>query len=503
MKLCDVLRILREEGESFELIGDADVELTGVTNHTSQVRRGYLYVCVKGARFDGHELAGAAIEAGAVALVVARPLEHGVPQVVVADPRRLMGKVSSILCGRPSRALKVVGVTGTNGKTTTTFMLRSILMGSGFKVGLMGTVVYSDGEEEVEADRTTPESWEVQGWMRRALDRGCAFFVMEASSHGLQMDRLVDVSFEASAFTNLTPEHLDFHGTMENYYQAKRSLFFDYTVPDGVRVVNVDDEWGLRLCSELKRAGLPVLSLSLLDPSADFFAAVEGVDMRGARAQAFEGGRPVGELIVPMIGRYNVYNALTAYALARGLGISVEWALRGIRELKRVPGRVEVRRLSNGAWAVIDYAHSPDALEKLISAAREAMGERGRLLALFGFGGDRYLKNAWEMGKLAAERCDFVVITMDNPRFDDPMEIARHIEAGVIAGGGRGRYAIEIDRKEAIRRAVRFSRDGDVLLLAGKGPETYMVVGDEHLPYNEERALREVLEEEGLGLEVV
>ena len=406
-----------------------------------------------------------------------RPVAVGLPTVVTSSVREVMGEVAAAVYGNPSHRLLMVGVTGTNGKSTTTYILRSILNAAGIRSGLLGTIVESDGVREREADRTTPESCVIQRRLAEMVENGCGACVMETSSHGLFLGRLKGCLFDIPLFTNLNPEHLDFHKEMEQYFQAKRLLFSRYWRPGCEGAAKADDPYGRRLLEEFPDR-LRGFSLS-----SEAFARVRAfrTDLEGSSMTVSMRGFPDLELRSPLVGNFNVWNVLAAVTALRG---RVEDAaiVRGVAEVPQVPGRLERYSLPNGACCFVDFAHTPEALRNVLSAARELCS--GRLISVFGHGGGRYALNRPELGKTAAALADLVIVTMDNPRDEDPADIAAGIVQG-IEESGRARYQVILDRGEAVRTALSVSAPGDVVVVSGKGPERFLQIGREKIAYSD------------------
>jgi UDP-N-acetylmuramoyl-L-alanyl-D-glutamate--2,6-diaminopimelate ligase len=429
--------------------GAPDVEITALAYSSSDVTPGSLFFCVRGFRADGHDFAPDAVARGAAALVCERPLGLGVPEVIVGDVREAMGPIAARFYGDPTADLRVVGITGTNGKTTT-FLTRAILEATGTRTGLIGTVKYVVGGDEVEATRTSPEALDLQRAFRAMLgggDRACA---MEVSSHALELKRAAGIHWACRVFTNLTQDHLDFHTTMEEYFLAKRRLFVDGDAP---AVVNVDDPYGRRLADEVDAITYGI------DNEADYRAEHVRFDAGGA---AF-GVRGV-DVRIPLPGLFNVSNALAALAATAQLGVKLEDAAAALADAERVPGRFEPVDEGQDFAVLVDYAHTPDSLENVLRAARELTG--GRLHVVFGAGGDRDRDKRPLMGQAAARGADRVIVTSDNPRSEDPAAIVEQ----VLAGAGAG-VESEVDRRKAIARAIESAEPGDVVVIAGKGHE--------------------------------
>ena len=435
--------------------GDApDVEITGLHYRSSDVRPGGLFFCVPGFKADGHEFAPDAVERGAAALVCERPLDLGVAEVVVPGVREAMGPAAARYFGDPTAKLTVVGITGTNGKTTTAFLTRAILERAGMQTGLLGTVKSVVGGVEEPVERTTPEAIDLQATFRRMLDAGDAACVMEVSSHALELGRADGIRFDCRVFTNLTQDHLDFHPSMEAYFTAKRRLFDG----EGTAVVNIDDEYGRRLAGEV-----PGALTYAVEREADYRATDVRFDPSGS---SFRCATPDGTVAVEtrLPGLFNVLNALAALAAARSVGVELEVARAALAEADRVPGRFEPVDEGQPFTVLVDYAHTPEALDNVLRAARELT--EGRVHVVFGAGGDRDRAKRPLMGKAAAALADRVVVTSDNPRSEDPDAIIEEILAGTGPDVER-----EPDRRRAIALAVSSADPGDVVVVAGKGHE--------------------------------
>jgi UDP-N-acetylmuramoyl-L-alanyl-D-glutamate--2,6-diaminopimelate ligase len=438
-----------------EVVGRVPVQVLDLVYDARHATRGSLFFCVRGEHADGHDFAPQAVANGAVALVVERRLELDVPQLVVSDTRSAMPVAADEFFGRPTEELQVAGVTGTSGKTTTSFLLYAILAAAGRRPGLLGTVEARVGGERRGVERTTPEAIDMQRTFREMLEAGDRSCAMEASSHASELHRLDRVRFAVLIFTNLSQDHLDFHGDMESYFQAKRRLFAD-GVP---AVVNVGDEYGRRLAAELPGA---------ITFSGDDAGALEGIDLK-------------------LRGRFNVENALGALQAARALGIGDEAIKRGIQSVRGVPGRFESVDEGQPFTVIVDYAHKPDALEKVLRAARELAA--GRVIVVVGAGGDRDRGKRPLMGRIASELADVAIVTSDNPRSEDPLAI---IDA--IVAGAAGDVEVEPDRAAAIARAVELAREGDVVVIAGKGAEQGQEFADRTIPFDDRDAARHALQ---------
>lgn len=464
-----------------DVIGPRPVEVHDLAHDTRAVRDGTLFFCVAGGRADGHDLALEAVAAGAVALVVERPLDVAVPQLVVESTRAAMPVVADAFFGRPTETLQVAGVTGTNGKSTTTFLLRSILEAAGRRTGLVGTIEWVVGGERRSAPHTTPEAIELQRLFREMLDAGDEAVALEASSHGSHYRRLDRVGFGALVFTNLTQDHLDLHGDMEGYFQAKRRLFAGVTPPPAA--VNVGDPSGRRLADELAAAARAPLVTYGLRPEAEVRADALELGPRGSRFMA--GGI---EIVTPLLGIFNVENVLGAVAASQLLDVDDEAVAEGVARVTGVPGRFEAVDEGQEFAVVVDYAHTPDALDTVLRAARQ-LGE-GRVIAVFGAGGDRDREKRPLMGQVVRQRADLAIVTSDNPRSESPLAIIEEI----LVGTGTD-VEIDPDRRSAIERAITLARKGDVVVIAGKGHEQGQEVAGVVTPFDDRDVARAALRE--------
>jgi UDP-N-acetylmuramoyl-L-alanyl-D-glutamate--2,6-diaminopimelate ligase len=462
--MMDLERLVAALGAA-DVVGRAPVEVRDLAYDARAVVPGSLFFCIPGAVADGHDFAPEAIERGAVALVVERALGLGVPELVVADARATMAPAADVFFGRPTQELEVAAVTGTSGKTTTTFLLYAILAAARRRPGLIGTVEARVGGERRGVRRTTPEAIDLQRLFREMLDAGDRSVAMEASSHASALHRLDSVRFAALVFTNLSHEHLDFHADMEDYFEAKRRLFVEGRPP---AAVNVGDEYGRRLAAELPEA----LTFGLGGDAELGPAALDGIDLK-------------------LRGTFNLENALAAYAAASLLGVEREAIVRGLESVRGVPGRFEAIDEGQPFEVIVDYAHKPQALETVLLAARE-LASSGRVVCVFGCGGDRDREKRPQMGKIASELADTVIVTNDNPRSEVPEEIIEQIVAGAT-----GELEVEPDRARAIGRAVELAREGDVVLIAGKGAEQGQEFADRTIPFDDRETAREALRKLG------
>jgi UDP-N-acetylmuramoyl-L-alanyl-D-glutamate--2,6-diaminopimelate ligase len=482
------------------VVGDGAVEVADLAYDSRKVGRGTLFFCVPGEKVDGHEFAAQAIEAGAAALVVERELAVRVPQVVVGDARAAMAPVAARFYGDPTAELRVVGVTGTNGKTTTAFLVREILEAAGISTGLLGTVKQVVGGVEESVERTTPEAIDLQATFRRMLDGGDRACAMEVSSHAMSLHRADAIHFEAALFTNLTQDHLDFHRDMEDYFLAKRKLFAG--LGPGTAVVNVDDPYGRRLAGEFE-----CVTFSAEGADADYSARDVSFDASGAgftvnwgstgrKPTHREGDRPVGGEVrvrTGLPGHFNVANALGAFAVAVAMGVGPETTTAGLARAARVPGRFEPIDEGQGFSVLVDYAHTPDSLENVLRAARRLTP--GRVISVFGAGGDRDRDKRPKMGRAAAELSDLAVVTSDNPRSEEPEAIIAEVAAGTDGGA---EVVVEVDRRAAIALALGHAKPGDTVVIAGKGHEQGQeFAGGRKIPFDDREVAREELRKLG------
>ena len=466
-----------------------DAPCTGVTHDSREVAPGMVFVALRGLTADGAAYAGQAVASGAVAIVAESPSpgSTGVPWITVPDARTALAALADAFFGHPSGQMQVVGITGTNGKTTTSYLVRSIFEAAGVTCGLLGTVAYRIGDKAIEATRTTPEPPAVQGLMRQMVTAGCGACAMEVSSHALALHRVDRVAFAAGVFTNLTRDHLDFHADMENYFAAKRRLF--EMLPAGApSIVNVDDPRGQALAGTVAR---PVTYA--IGRPADVSPGRLTFSLDGLR---FDASTPRGVVRVEssMLGRPNAYNILAAVAATAALDVPIDAIETGIRQLSGVPGRFQLASTAaDDITVIVDYAHTDDALRNLLETARPMAARR--LITVFGAGGDRDRTKRPLMGMVAARLSDVVVITSDNPRSEDPIriidEVKRGSEGEVRASGAE--LVTVVDREEAIVDAVLRALEGDVVLIAGKGHETYQEIGRQRLPFDDVAVARKAL----------
>ena len=472
------------------------VVVSDVTHDSREAREGSLFVAIRGAKLDAHEFVGQVMRQGALGVVSerARPADFAGAWIEVADARAALARAAAEVQGHPARELRLVGITGTNGKTTTAHLLAAVCEAAGECVAVLGTVGYRIGDEQFKAEHTTPEASTVQRFLRRAVGSGCTVAVMESSSQALDLRRCDALDYEVAVFTNLTQDHLDYHGTMENYFEAKRRLF------DGrlgarprVSIVNTDDPYGARLAAELRGEGARVKTFAL-DAEADLCAHDVQYTLEGMRFTLRGEGAETQEVRSPLVGRPHIYNMLAAAACGLALGYALDVTARAFASCAGAPGRFERVEQAGADFAVVvDYAHTDDALRNVLATARDVVRDaRGRVITVFGCGGDRDRTKRAPMGEAAATYSDITILTSDNPRTEDPEAILADAEIGLRRVAGCP-YLKIADRREAIFRAVAEARAGDLVVIAGKGHEDYQIVGTEVLHFDDREVAREAL----------
>lgn len=477
MKLTQLLQNIA----GLHLTGPAEAEITGVCYDSRKAAPGSLFVAIRGFQSDGHQYISQAVERGAAAVLVEQPPRRPLPETVSCwqcqGTRAALARIAAEWYGRPEKSLRLVGVTGTNGKTTVTHLIRHILEENGHPCGLIGTNGVFFGREARESARTTPESLELYGLLAEMRDAGCQYAVMEVSSHSLALDRVLGLKFAAAAFTNLTQDHLDFHGDMERYFQAK-ALLFDRC---DAGVYNLDDPWGERLAEEKPCRRI---TFSARRDDADLVAKDIRLGPQEIRLVAVHGWE-IARLRLGIPGMFSAYNALAAAGCCLALGLTLEQVSRGLETARGIKGRAEIVPTGGDFTVMIDYSHTPDSMENILRAVRGYA--KGRIVGLFGAGGDRDKTKRPLMGKIAAAGCDLCIVTSDNPRSEDPEAIIQDILAGMA---GKASPVVIPDRREAIAWAVQNARKDDVILLMGKGQETYQEIAGEkrHLDEREEVA---------------
>ncbi|MCK8114372.1 UDP-N-acetylmuramoyl-L-alanyl-D-glutamate--2,6-diaminopimelate ligase [Anaerosoma tenue] len=461
--------------------GHAGTDVSGIAYRSDAVRPGDVFFCIPGHRHDGHDFAADALSRGAVAIVCERPLGTAAWEIVVDDARRALALASAAFHDHPSGRMDVVGITGTNGKTTTTYIMDSILRQAGRTTGLIGTVETRVAGERQSSSRTTPESADLQALLARMVEAGVEAVSMEVSSHAIDLHRVDALRFAVAAFTNLTQDHLDYHRTLDEYWSVKRRLFTDLEV--GARVVNIDDPRGAGL-------GAALDDVWTVGRAAGAMVRAEN-ERPAADSTTFHLVTPEGEaeVTLPLAGAYNVSNALVAAGSALAMGIGLDIVVRGLESAPQVPGRLEGIDEGQPFVVLVDYAHTPDSLAKAIAAVRDITP--GRVITVFGCGGDRDPEKRPLMGKAAGENSDIAVVTSDNPRSEDPVGIILRTEDGLK--GTPCEYEVEVDRRTAIARAFAIAREGDAVLIAGKGHEDYQIFADRTIHFDDREVAREEL----------
>ncbi len=495
MTLDDLISPIQGRLGVLERSGNQQVTITGLTDDSRKVEPGSLFVAVPGERVDGHDFVDRVLAAGAAALVVGRAVTAGsTPTIRVQDSRAALGMIGSRFYGDPSVSLRMIGVTGTNGKTTTTYVVKTMLEAAKRQVGLIGTVAYLVGKESIPASHTTPGSLELQKLFARMVEKRLDTVVMEVSSHALALDRTAGSEFDVAVFTNLTQDHLDFHVDMERYFQAKRKLFVELG-QSGTRkerkraIINVDDPWSRRM---REACTVPVWTYGLAEQ-----ADLRAEDVRlSAAGTGFTLRSPAGTCTIQsrLVGEHNVYNLLAAIGVVLHEGLTLDQVRVAVEAVSNVPGRFERVDAGQDFTVVVDYAHTEDALVRLLTAAQAL--RTGRIITVFGCGGDRDRTKRPKMGRAAVQYSDVVILTSDNPRTEDPAAILREVEVGVkeaLANRGHVRYQMLADRRAAIEAAIREAKAGDMVLIAGKGHEDYQIVGTTKHHFDDREVAREMI----------
>ncbi|GKZ01972.1 UDP-N-acetylmuramoyl-L-alanyl-D-glutamate--2,6-diaminopimelate ligase [Paraclostridium bifermentans] len=466
--------------------GSLDIEIDNIQYDSRKVGENDLFICVKGFTVDGHKFIDMAIEKGAKAFLVQEDIERdGVTFIKVKDTREDMAKVADNFYNHPSQRFDVIGVTGTNGKTSITTFLNEILTSADNKVGLIGTIKISDGDKEIESNSTTPESRDLQDYFNQMINNGCKYCAMEVSSHALALNRVAQTKYKVGVFTNLTPDHLDFHKDLEDYRNAKEKLFYMTT---NANVINIDDEGGKVIYENIKNLDTKCYTYAI-DHEADFMAKDIKIEARGV---SYKLVTPTYEedIFVPVPGKFTVYNTLAVIATCYALEIPKEIVLNGLKNTGGVAGRFEAISNETGISVIVDYAHTPDALENVIKTAREFV--KNRIITVFGCGGDRDTTKRPLMGDIAQKLSDMCIVTSDNPRTEDPELIINDILEGLDKS--KENYKVVIDRKEAIKEAIEMAQKGDVILIAGKGHENYQVIGKVKHHFDDKEIANEFLQ---------
>jgi UDP-N-acetylmuramoyl-L-alanyl-D-glutamate--2,6-diaminopimelate ligase len=502
---------LLEGVEIRRIAGETQREIEGIAYHSRQVKKGYLFAAIRGMEVDGHQFIGEAIKRGAEAVLLEQEREIGNgTMILVPNSRQALARISSNFYGNPSSQIRLIGITGTNGKTTTAYLMESILKKSGGTVGVIGTVNYRYGEKETPAPNTTPESLDLQRILWEMVKAGITHVIVEVSSHGLDLDRVFGCEFDGAVFTNFSSEHLDYHKTLEHYFESKRKLFSNCLMRSckerRFAVTNHDDPRGEEIISGID---LPIIRYGL-NPSCDITVDQVNSSFEGLSCRI---RTPQGNISVhsKLFGSFNLYNILAAVAAGIAMGVPLEILKEGVEELKGVPGRFENVENRKGIHVIVDYAHKTDALERVLSGLRNILRDSpqsdGKVITVFGCGGDRDRTKRPLMGEVAGRYSDLSILTSDNPRTEDPFAIMEEVERGLKSvpleewhrgemGSWRSRkgYLKIPDRKEAIQTAIRLAQPKDTVLIAGKGHEDYQIIGKEKVPFDDRVEARKALE---------
>lgn len=488
MKLKELLKALK----GYKIQGSEDAEVFDIQYDSRKVGKGSLFVAIKGEKADGNLFAEQVVESGAVAVVTDSSglgVWSSATTIYVPNAREAMARISAAFYGRPAAKLKLVGITGTNGKTTTSFLVESVLREAGLNPGVVGTINYRYPGKALPAPNTTPESLDLQRLLNDMVESGVKSAVMEVSSHALSQERVGGCLFDVAVFTNLTQDHLDYHITMERYFEAKARLFTDFIDEGKTAVINMDDPKGVDIS---KRALGRVIGYGIKGRGIETDIYPKDIKLG---VQGIEGtlATPSGEIKIKssLIGEFNLYNILAAAGAGVGLGLPVEVIERGITALKKVPGRLERVDAGQLFTILVDYAHTPDALERVLSTIRGLTDKR--IITLFGCGGDRDRGKRPIMGRVASEYSDIVIVTSDNPRTEEPLKIIEDITSGIVGAYGHRPLQVIPDRREAITEAIKEAREGEVVLLAGKGHEDYQIIGTEKIHFDDrEEAIKAI-----------
>lgn len=477
------------QGIDYKLLkGSLEIEVSGLAYDSRQVKTGYLFICIPGLKTDGHKFADQAIANGAVVIVAEKEIAipEGMTLLIVADCRNTLPRLSSNFFRQPSAGLRVIGVTGTNGKTTTTHLIQAILEEAGKKTGILGTLYARVDDMEMDLGRTTPESLEIEQFASLVREKNGQYLIMEVSSHALDLGRVDRLSFDAAVFTNLTQDHLDYHKTMNEYKESKLKLFRRVAGGEGkFSIVNADDPAAQDF---IKASGLACCTYGINNP-ADIRAAKLESNLKGSRFIVVSKNEEF-EINMKLIGLFNVYNALAAISFAIQEGIAVDVIKATLEKLTGVAGRFEQVDCGQNFTVVVDYAHTPDGLENILKTGQEI--KENRLITVFGCGGDRDRTKRPQMGKIAAQYSDFSIVTSDNPRSEEPEAIIDDILPGMNTIEG-AHFAKIVDRRDAIEHAIKLARKGDLVIIAGKGHETYQLVKDQVLHFDDREVAREIL----------
>lgn len=485
MKLNELIKNLAVAN----VTGCTDIEITGIAYDSRKVEEGFVFVCIQGLKVDGHNYIEQAIEGGAKALIVEKAIlpMKDITIIQVDNSRKALAMISSKFYSSPTKNMNIIGVTGTNGKTTTTHLVKNILETNNVSSGLIGTISYQILDKEYKANNTTPESLELQKLFREMLDLEVDTCVMEVSSHSLDMDRVAGIEYKVGVFTNLTPDHMDYHVNIENYKNAKTKLFYQTSLAN---IINIDDRYGREIAHQIKDLKVPLVTYGVKE-KADIYAQNISISPKGTN---FELITPTfrGNVKIATPGMFSVYNALAASGVCYVLGYDFEQIKKGLESIQGVPGRFESVQNTGNYTIIVDYAHTPDALENTLNTMKEFA--EGNIITVFGCGGDRDKTKRPMMGEVAGRLSDYCIITSDNPRSEEPAEIIKDIEVGIKNTSCK--YKKIVDRKEAIKTAIAISKPNDIILIAGKGHETYQILGDKVIDFDDKKIAQKILREE-------
>ncbi|MCK8817330.1 UDP-N-acetylmuramoyl-L-alanyl-D-glutamate--2,6-diaminopimelate ligase [Natroniella sulfidigena] len=491
IKLQELIEVLTVE----DVEGDLQSDILGISYDSRTVKADYLFVAISGFKQDGHSFIKDAIANGATAVVVEKEVNLDLSQqditlIKVNDTRKALAYLGAKFYDYPSRDLTVIGVTGTNGKTTTTYLIEGVLNNIGFKTGLIGTIKNKIGPKEKEAERTTPEALDLQRILAKMVKEGVTHVVMEVSSHALELDRVLEIDFDCQIFTNLSQDHLDFHRNFDQYLAAKLKLF---KFNENPAIINFDDPRGQQV---VKKARGKVVGYGIDDPKAEIRANRIQIDQKGV-SYLLQTDEEEFEINLKLTGRFNVYNSLAAIGAIYSLGVELEEIKKGIEETEGVPGRFQIIDEGQPFGVIVDYAHAPAGMENVLKTADEIT--EGRKIIVFGCGGDRDRKKRPIMGKIGANLADFAIVTSDNPRSEDPLKIIEDIEVGIKEDGNvEGEdYIIIEDRAAAIKKGIELAQEGDLVIIVGKGHETYQEVKGKILEFDDRKVAREILQGRG------
>lgn len=480
MKLKELLKSVEYESPDLDI---DDIEIEGIACDSRAIKRGYLFIAIDGTKLDGHKFANEAIDRGAIAVVVQKDVvpSDGFPKIYVKDSRVALAKIANEFYGRPSEKIKCIGITGTNGKTTISYLMDSILTTAGHRVGIVGTINYRVGKRIIPATNTTPGPIELHNFMNEMVRNSIDFVAMEVSSHSLDQRRVEGIKYAVGIFTNLTGDHLDYHRTFDEYFDAKAKLFEG--LDDGsYAVINVDDEWGRKL---LKRSKGKITTYGIKS-DAEFLATCTDLSLGGTK---FVVGTPNRKMDIntKLIGLHNIYNIAASIAAGVRLGLPLDLIKVGVENLIFVPGRLEAIDCGQPFKVFVDYAHTDDALYNVLFTLKPLISKR--IIVVFGCGGERDRTKRPRMGRVASEFTDYIIVTSDNPRSEEPESIAKEIVAGIE----NREHTIILDREQAINEALSKAKEGDCVLIAGKGHETYQVLKDRTVPFDDREVTRKIL----------